>query len=291
MDNVLTLLGTPLAEWQVSAVAEALEINNDQIVWLAEGQAADLFFEHIEPEEAEADARRILEDSEVDMAAQPVPGRRKRLLIADMESTIIEEEMLDELAEMAGLGDAIAEITARSMSGELDFEQSLKQRVALLEGLPLSLLEEAAELMTVNPGGRRLVQTMRQHGAYTMLVSGGFKVFTDRVHEALGFHESRANDLLHSGALLTGSVRDPVLDRNAKLTAMREACSEHHLQLSEAVAVGDGANDLAMVTSAGMGVAYRGKAILREAARFKLDHFDLTGLLYYQGYKASDIRD
>ena len=208
-----------------------------------------------------------------------------------MESTIIEEERVDLMAEEIGIGEAVADITARTMAGELDFEQSLRQRTALLEGVPISLLEDLAEVMTLNPGARVMVQTMRQHGAFTLLTTGGFKIFAERVKDATGFHDLRCNDLEVAQGRLTGGLISPVLDRAAKLTALRETCEELHLQPSEAVTVGDGSNDLDMIQGAGLGVAFRGKPILREAAAACLDHFDLRGLLYFQGYSREDFRD
>ncbi len=278
-------------EWQVAAVAEALDQDPAGSVWLGEGEAADILFEDMDPGEAMEIARHVLGEEPVDMAAQPVLGRRKRLLLADMESTIIEEEMVDLMAEEIGIGEAVADITARTMAGELDFEQSLRQRTALLEGVPLSLLEDLAEVMTLNPGARVMVQTMRQHGAFTLLTTGGFKIFAERVKEATGFHDLRCNDLEVAQGRLTGGLKDPVLDRAAKLTALKETCEELHLQPSEAVTVGDGSNDLDMIQGAGLGVAFRGKPILREAAAARLDHFDLRGLLYFQGYSREDFRD
>ncbi len=288
---VLTLLGSPLDEWQVAAVAEALDRDPAEARWLSEGEAADIPFEDPDPEEALAIARHLLGEEPVDMAAQVAAIRKKRLLLADMESTIIEEEMVDMLAEEIGIGEAVAEITARSMAGELDFEASLRERMALLEGTPASLLDELAEVMTLSPGARVLVQTMRQNGAFTLLTTGGFKIFAERVKEAVGFHDMRCNDLEIAHGRVTGGLIAPVLDRAAKLTALRETCAELHLQPSEAVTVGDGSNDLDMIEAAGLGVAYRGKPVLREAAAACLDHFDLTGLLYFQGYEKSEFRD
>ena len=291
MTNVLTLLGSPLDEWQVAAVAEALDRDPDETDWLGEGEAADIHFEEAEPVEALEIARHLLGEEPVDMAAQIAAIRRKRLLLADMESTIIEEEMVDLLAEEIGIGEAVAEITARSMAGELDFEASLRQRMALLEGVPADLLEDLAEVMTLSPGARVLVQTMRQHGAFTLLATGGFRLFAERVRDAVGFHDLRCNDLEIANGRLTGGLKGPIFDRAGKLTALRETCEELHIQASEAAAVGDGSNDLDMIQAAGLGVAFRGKPILREEADACLDHFDLRGLLYFQGYRREEFRD
>ena len=275
----------------MASVAEALDIDPGTADWLSAGAACDLHFSEASPEEALEIARHILDGEPVDMAAQTTLNRRKRLLVADMESTMIEEEMVDLLAEELGIGEAVAEITARSMAGEIDFEQSLRERMALLEGLPADTLEEMAEVMTPCAGARTLVQTMRQHGAFTLLVTGGFRLFAERVQEALGFHDIRCNEVVIRQGRLSGGIGSPVLDRHGKAEKLRESCEEHHLQISESLAVGDGSNDIDMVEAAGLGVAYRGKPILKESADACLDHFDLTGLLYFQGYRREDLRD
>ena len=258
-------------------------------VWLAPGLACDRFFGGLDAAEAEAVARRALGGLPIDLGAQPVEGRRKALLLADMESTIIGQELLDELGRLAGLGGQIAEITERAMRGDVDFAEALRFRVGLLAGRPASLLEEVRALITFTPGARELVRTMRKHGAYTMLVSGGFDRFAESVAENCGFDAFQANHLILDGARLAGRVREPVLDRGAKLAALEEAAARLKVPLFAAAAVGDGANDLPMLQAAGLGVAYRGKPAVAAAARFRIDHGDLTGLLYFQGYRREEF--
>jgi phosphoserine phosphatase len=216
--------------------------------------------------------------------------RRKKLLVADMDSTIIAVECLDELAEMAGLKPGIAAITERAMRGEIDFEAALRQRVGMLKGLPLSALERTyAERVRLNPGAKSLIATMRARGAHTLLVSGGFRYFTRRVAEAAGFHAERGNALLDDGARLTGEIGEPILGREGKLQALEEAVAALGIGMEDSLAVGDGANDLAMIKRAGLGVAYHAKPVVAEAAAASIAHNDLTTLLYLQGYRDSEI--
>jgi phosphoserine phosphatase len=257
--------------------------------WLAPGRACDLFFDELDEAEAVSVARAALGDAPVDLAGQPVLGRRKALLLADMESTIIGQELLDELGRLAGLGAQIAAITERAMRGEVDFADALRFRVGLLKGKPASLLDEVRSVITLTPGARELVRTMRRHGAFTLLVTGGFDCFAESVAESCGFDAFQANHLVVSGYRLAGSVREPVLDRGAKLSALEDAAARLKLPLSAAAAVGDGANDLPMLRGAGLGVAYRGKPAVAAAARFRIDHGDLTALLYLQGYRSEEI--
>jgi len=216
--------------------------------------------------------------------------RRKKLLVADMDSTIIAVECLDELADMAGLKPQIAAITERAMRGELEFEAALKERVGMLKGLKLDALERTyAERVRLNPGARSLLATMRANGAHTMLVSGGFGYFTQRVAQAAGFHVERGNTLLDDGERLTGVVATPILGREAKLKALEEAVATLNIDFDESLAVGDGANDLAMIKKAGLGVAYHAKPVVAEAAGAAINHNDLTALLYLQGYSDDEI--
>ncbi len=217
-------------------------------------------------------------------------GRRKRLLVADMDSTVVTSETLDELAAHAGLKDRVAAITRRSMSGKIDFAEALRERVALLRGLDLAALEQTWARTRITPGAAELVATMRAHGAVTALVSGGFSFFAARVAQALGFDEHRANRLHDDGAVLLGTVAEPILDRAAKLASLREMASAHGLALSETLAVGDGANDLEMIAAAGLGVAFRAKPVVAEAARSRVTHGDLRALLFAQGYRASEFQ-
>ncbi len=235
-------------------------------------------------------ARDIAGDAPLDINLVATARRRKKLLVADMDSTIINVECLDELADMAGLKPQIAAITERAMRGELEFESALRERVGMLKGLPLSALERTyAERVRLNPGAKSLLATMRANGAHTMLVSGGFGFFTQRVAEAAGFHVERGNVLLDDGAHLTGHVGEPILGREAKLQALEQAATDLKLDFAETLAVGDGANDLAMIQKAGMGVAYHAKPVVAEAAGAAVNHNDLTALLYLQGYSDSEI--
>lgn len=226
----------------------------------------------------------------IDHCVQPAEGRRKRLLIADMDSTIIGCECLDELADFAGVKTAVSEITERAMRGELEFEGALRERVAMLAGLDLSALKACYEQrVRLNPGARTLVTTMAAHGARCLLVSGGFTYFTSRVAVAAGFHEDRANRMIEADGALTGAVADPILGREAKLAALTEESERLGLDLSESVAIGDGANDLAMIEAAGLGIAYRAKPLVAARAAARIDHADLTALLYFQGYRIEDF--
>ncbi len=232
-------------------------------------------------------AEAALEGQAIDVCVQPWEGRRKHLLVADMDSTIIGCECIDELADFAGVKAQVSAITERAMRGELDFEGALRERVAMLKGLPMGDLQRAYdERVRLNPGARTMVRTMAAHGARCVLVSGGFTFFTGRVAEAAGFHANRANRLGHTPEALTGVVHEPILGREAKLAALKEEIAAQGLKASDALAVGDGANDLAMIEAAGLGVAYRAKPIVAAQADAKVDHADLTALLYFQGYKA-----
>jgi phosphoserine phosphatase len=229
-------------------------------------------------------------DQPIDFAIQPLENRRKRLLIADMDSTIINVECLDELADFAGVKAQVSEITERAMRGELAFEGALRERVGMLKGLSVDALQSCYdERVQLNPGARILVNTMARHGARCALVSGGFTFFTSRVAEAAGFHLNRANTLIERNGALTGEVGDPILGKEAKLAALREETAALGLTPADALAVGDGANDLAMIEAAGLGVAYRAKPIVAVQADAKVDHTDLTTLLYFQGYKAEEF--
>ncbi len=233
---------------------------------------------------------KALEGQSVDAAVQPWNGRRKGLLIADMDSTIIGCECIDELADFAGVKDKVSEITERAMRGELDFESALRERVAMLKGLSVAVLQRCYdERVRLNPGARTLVRTMTAHGARALLVSGGFSFFTSRVAQAAGFHADRANTLIEAGGALTGEVGSPILGREAKLAALREESAALGLTPVGALAVGDGANDLAMINAAGLGVAYRAKPIVAAEADAKIDHCDLTALLYFQGYGVTEF--
>ena len=228
--------------------------------------------------------------SPIDIVIQPAAHRRKRLFLADMDSTMIEQECIDELAAFVGLKPEVAAITERAMRGEIAFEPALRERVALLKDLPVGVVDEIiARRITLTPGGRTLVQTMRAHGAYVGLVSGGFTLFTGPIAQMIGFDEHRANRLVVAGERLTGAVEEPILGREAKLATLIELRERLGLAPAETLAVGDGANDLAMLGEAGLGVAYRAKPAVAAAAHARIDHGDLTALLYAQGYAASEF--
>ena len=226
----------------------------------------------------------------LDLVVQRSEGRRKRLLLADMDSTMIGQECVDELAAMAGIGAKVAAITARAMNGELDFEAALTERVALLRGLPEAVIGQVlAERITYTPGGRDLVATMKANGGHAALVSGGFTAFTGAVAEALGFDEHRANRLLASCGKLTGEVARPILGREAKVAALREIAGRLGIGTEAAMAVGDGANDLGMLGLAGAGVALHAKPVVAAECDIRITHGDLTALLYIQGYAVTDF--
>jgi len=252
--------------------------------------AADLFAVGGDRAELRKRAEEALLGRSVDVCVQPVEGRRKRILVADMDSTIIGCECIDELADFAGVKAEVAEITERAMRGELAFEGALRERVGKLKGLKLELLQACYDdRVRLNPGAGTLVKTMAASGARCVLVSGGFTFFTTRVAAAAGFHANRANTLTEDGAVLTGTVGEPILGREAKLTALQEEATALGLTPADALAIGDGANDLAMIEAAGLGVAYRAKPVVSEKAHARVDHADLTALLYFQGYRFEDF--
>ena len=257
--------------------------------WLAPGIACDIGFDSLADEQAQAAVAMALAGQAVDIVAQPVAGRRKRVLVADMESTIIRQEMLDELGELVGARDRIAQITARAMNGELDFKAALRERVALLEGLPATVLTDMIGRITLMPGADTLIATLKRHGVHCALVSGGFKPFTAHVRALLGFDEDQANDLEVADGRLTGRPLEPILDKDAKLQALIRIAATHQVALSATLTVGDGANDLPMLQAAGLGVAYHAKPAVAAQTRARIDHGDLTALLYLQGYRADEI--
>ena len=237
-----------------------------------------------------AGVNAALAEHPVDHCVQAVEGRRKRLLIADMDSTIISCECLDELADYAGVKAEIAAVTERAMRGELEFEPALRERVARLKGLPIDTLQRCYdERVRLNPGAEQMVKTMVKHGARAVLVSGGFGFFTSRVAAAAGFSDNRGNTLLDDGACLTGLVAEPILGREAKLAALMLETAALGVTAADALAIGDGANDLAMIEAAGLGVAYRAKPVVAARALAKVDHTDLTTLLYFQGFRHTDF--
>ena len=265
--------------------------------WLAPNIAAeitclacdDLLSSNILQNKAFLDLRQHADRVGIDVNLVPADNRRKAILIADMDSTIITSESLDELAVWAGIGEQVAYITRRSMAGELDFETALDKRVAMLAGKPKELIDQIITSSKLTDGARILVQTMRAHGSFCYLVSGGFDVLSGPIAAQCGFHGHHANYLDHDGAIITGTVRKPVLDRQAKVTYLKYYCQLHNVDLASTASIGDGANDLGMLEQADFGVAFHGKQILRETVALQLNHTDLTGLLYLQGYKLDEF--
>jgi phosphoserine phosphatase len=249
--------------------------------------AADIFVEHDDPTIIRAGAEKALAGMGADICAQLADHRKKRLLVADMDSTIIGCECLDELANMVGIGREVSAITERAMRGEVEFEDALRERVAMIAGLPLDDMQRCFdERVRLNPGARTLVATMTAEGARCVLVSGGFDFFTSRVAHAAGFQASWANRLIDDGEALTGRVAEPILGKDAKVATLRAEAAGAGVAMVDTLAVGDGANDLPMIQAAGLGVAYRAKPILARQADARLDTVDLSALLYFQGYGA-----
>jgi phosphoserine phosphatase len=263
----------------------------ERVAWLAQGHAFDLPFAG-EREAVLKAARAAAGAARLDVNVVPAAKRRKKLLIADMDSTIIGCECLDEIADLAGLKDRVAPITEAAMRGEMEFEPALRQRAALLKGLPAETMARVYEQrVRLNRGARGLVATMRANGAHTMLVSSGFRYFTQRVARDCGFETEQANVLLERDGVFTGEVAEPILGRDAKLRALEAAVSELGIGFDDVLAVGDGANDLAMIARAGLGVAWHAKPILAASASAVITHGDLTSLLYMQGYRKDEIMD
>ncbi len=290
MDQLLVVIAsTGSRALDAEAMAAVRPLMAGEPHWLAEGEAAEAPVAAGTAPQAVAALRQRLRSRPIDICLVPAANRQKRLLIADMDSTIIEQECVDELAEAAGIGDEIRAITARAMRGELVFEDALRERIALLAELSEDVIARViAERITYRPGGRSLVATMRAHGAFTAIVSGGFTQFTAAVAQTCGFDLHRANELLIAEGRLTGKVKEPILGRDAKVTALDTLTREQGITPADAVAVGDGANDVAMLRAAGLGVAMHAKPVAREAADAVIDHGDLTALLYLQGYARSE---
>ncbi|RVJ08847.1 phosphoserine phosphatase SerB [Sinorhizobium medicae] len=293
MALVATLIANPsnpvLTPARAEAAAERLDASG--LYWLADGIACDIVLrDGTDAGEAQAGLRETVAGAAIDVAVQEAESRRKRFLIADMDSTMIGQECIDELAAEVGLKEKVAAITSRAMNGEIAFEPALVERVALLKGLPVSVVEEViAKRITLTPGGRELIATMKAKGHYTALVSGGFTVFTGPIAEMLGFDESRANILRDEDGRLTGDVARPILGKQAKIDALIDISERLGITPADAIAVGDGANDLGMLQLAGTGVALHAKPVVAEQARIRIDHGDLTAVLYLQGYRKTDF--
>jgi phosphoserine phosphatase len=310
MFYVATLISSParpaVTDALVQQVARYLP-HGRPVDWLAPGVATDIAFlaEELEEsgaDEAEqltrelirdlaADIRDIIGRDPVDVVIQPHEGRRKKLFLADMDSTMIGQECIDELADYAGFKDRVAAITERAMRGEIAFEPALRERVALLKGLPVTVIDDViAGRIRLTPGGPTLVATMQAHGAHSCLVSGGFTAFTSKIAGMIGFDENHANMLLaDETGRLTGEVAEPILGRDAKLATLGALAARLGLAGADTLAVGDGANDIPMITAAGLGVAYHAKPAVKDAAAARIDHGDLTALLYAQGYRREEF--
>jgi phosphoserine phosphatase len=288
MSHILTLIAdrtqTTLSQAVIERVREAIDGGPPRL--LSPGEAADIPCRNV-PLAAALDA--ALEGAAIDTITTRPRNRRKGLLVADMDSTIVTSETLDELAAHAGLGAEIAAITRQSMNGEIDFADALRLRVSMLKGLPLDALEKTWAKTELMPGARELVATMRAHRATTALVSGGFTWFTGRVAETIGFDLHRANELLHDGTTLTGEVGEPILDRDAKRTILIELAKTRGIQLNATLAIGDGANDLAMLREAGLGIAYHAKPIVAAETRAQVRFGTLRAVLFAQGYRLEEI--
>ncbi len=257
--------------------------------WLSEDLACDLLFPDGDALMMEDRARSFFAGKPVDILSGAVAGRRKKLLIADMDSTIVTSETLDDMAAHLGLKDEIAAITARGLRGELGFEESVRKRVGMIAGLPLSAIDETLAKVKLSPGAETLVKTMRAHGTYTALVSGGFTIFTEVVAGWCDFHEDRSNVLGAADGKLTGEVLDPIVGREAKLETLDALVERLGLGRADVLAIGDGANDLDMIDAAGLGIAYYGKPLLVESASGRIEHTDLKTALYFQGYSDADM--
>ncbi|MCH4545770.1 phosphoserine phosphatase SerB [Rhizobium changzhiense] len=293
MALVATLVANPSNPVLTPEIAEraAEAVNASGLYWLADGVACDIALrDGTDAQAAEANILAVISGAPIDLVIQEQETRRKKLLIADMDSTMIGQECIDELAAEVGLKEKIATITARAMNGEIAFEPALRERVALLKGLPISVVDEViAKRLTLTPGGPELIATMKSKGHYTALVSGGFTVFTSRIAATLGFDENRANTLLEDGGILSGFVAEPILGKQAKVDALNEIAARLAISPEEAIAVGDGANDLGMLHLAGSGVALHAKPTVAAEAQMRINHGDLTALLYIQGYRKTDF--
>ena len=293
MDHIATLIANPNNPVLDQRLGEeaARAIGASQLYWLADNIACDIPLpSDTNNERARQQLSKIIGDGAIDVIIQPTETRRKKALIADMDSTMIDQECIDELAHFAGVFDKVSAITIRAMNGELEFDSAMRERVAMLDGLGFDIIGKVIEeKITLAAGGKTLVQTMKNDGAHTALVSGGFTSFTASIAEKIGFHEHRANVLIAENGVLTGKVKEPILGADAKVTAMNAIAEKHGLTTDDFIAVGDGANDLPMLKLAGTGVALHAKPSVAAASKHCINHGDLTALLYMQGYRKSDF--
>jgi phosphoserine phosphatase len=290
MDSVVILIAAPGSQAISPAIARSVGgVAAGKPRWLHEGEAVEFPALSFSAGQR-AGIDKLVKDQPIDVAVLPPENRRKRFLIADMDSTMIGQECIDELGALAGVGERIREITARAMKGELDFEGALRARLGLVKGLPESMIGRIiSERITFTGGGRTLVATMKANGAYAALVSGGFVQFTGHVAKELGFDEHRANELIIEQGMLMGAVREPMLGKGAKVSALHEIAQRLGISLADTLAVGDGANDIPMLKDAGLGVALHAKPKVQEAVPVSINHGDLTALLYLQGYQRSEF--
>jgi phosphoserine phosphatase len=298
MTHVATLISNPARPTVVTALVDAARAElpgAGKPQWLAQNIAADIPFTPPPGADDRAMAAMLRQrfPDGIDVVVQPAAGRRKALFLADMDSTMIGQECIDELADLVNLKPHVAAITERAMRGDVAFEPALRERVSLLKGLPATVIEEVIrDRIRLTPGARTLVMTMRANGAYTCLVSGGFKSFTDRIAAMIGFHENRSNTLeVGDDGTLAGLVREPIFGRDAKLQTLLDLRTEYGVAKDATLVTGDGANDLSMILEAGLGVAYHAKPAVAEAAAARIDHGDLTALLYLQGYQREEFAE
>ncbi len=296
--HVLTLIGNarsaPLQSDHIERVCRCLgppDGKTGKVDWLAEREACDLFFESpLSAADITDHARDALSGAAIDAVCTSSEGRRRKLLVSDMDSTVIDQECIDELGDAIGRGSEIKQITAAVLRGDIGFADALRQRLAMLKGVERRMLETLhEERISLKAGARTLIQTMRRHGTFCVLVSGGFTFFTRRVAERIGFDDHRGNELVFEDGKLTGEVREPILGRSAKLNTLNELCEEKGLQPSHVLAIGDGANDIKMIEAAGLGVAFHASDSLKKQANACIDHGDLTALLYIQGFRKSEF--